>query len=184
MFFEITREKSPLARLASFRSIQNVGTVHQLIRQQGIDEARRTTIGGPTIERLCIEAAYEVMADEKGRIGIAHAGFAMAALPHKKTSEPRRHGSARVAPSRDIVESGLDSDKRQIDITCIPSPRLILIYLRTEAVKTRSRRSRAGCVGRWQLRRDSCWWQDVSVGAQQSSAHFPLPTDLFAALAG
>jgi hypothetical protein len=119
-----------------------MGTVHQLIRQQGIDEARRTTIGGPTIERLCIEAAYEVMADEKGRIGVAHAGFAMAALPHKKTSEPvwQREGGTVTL----LVESGLDSDKRPVGIPYGSIARLILIYLQTEAVKTRSREVELG----------------------------------------
>ena len=119
-----------------------MGTVHQLIWQQGIDEARRTTIGGPTIERLCVEAAYEVIADEKGRIGVAHAGFAMAALPHKKTSEPvwRREGGAVTL----LVESGLDSDKRPVGIPYGSIARLILIYLQTEAVKTRSREVELG----------------------------------------
>jgi hypothetical protein len=119
-----------------------MGTVHQLIWQQGIDGARRTTIGGPTIERLCVEAAYEVMADEKGRIGIAHAGFAMAALPHKKTSESvwQREGGAVTL----LVESGLDSDKRPVGIPYGSIARLILIYLQTEAVKTRSREVELG----------------------------------------
>src|SRR3954449_12278697 len=63
-----------------------MGTVHQLILRQGVEHARQSASGDKN-ERLCVDAAYEVMSDEKVQIGIAHAGFAMAALPHKKTCE-------------------------------------------------------------------------------------------------
>jgi hypothetical protein len=119
-----------------------MGTVHQLIRRQGIEETRQSTVGAPAIERLCVEAAYEVLADEQGRIGIAHAGFAMAALPHKKTSEAvwqREGGAVKL-----LVESGLDSNKQPVGIPYGSIARLILIYLQTEAVKTRSREVELG----------------------------------------
>ena len=64
-----------------------MGEVHQLILQQGVEEARRWAVGDKT-DRLCVDAAYEVMADERGQIGITHAGFAMTALPHRRTTEP------------------------------------------------------------------------------------------------
>src|SRR4051794_28823160 len=63
-----------------------MGTVHQLILERGFAEARRATALDKN-ERLCVDAAYEVMTDERGQIGVVHAGFAMAALPHKKTAE-------------------------------------------------------------------------------------------------
>ena len=63
-----------------------MGTVHQLILHRGIEGARKEASSDKT-DRLCVEAAYEVMADEDGRIGIAHAGFAMTALPHKRITE-------------------------------------------------------------------------------------------------
>jgi hypothetical protein len=64
-----------------------MGEVHQLILHQGVAEARRLLAGDKT-DRLCVDAAYEVMADDRGKVGIAHAGFAMAALPHRRTMEP------------------------------------------------------------------------------------------------
>src|SRR4051795_5807014 len=64
-----------------------MGKVHQLILHQGVEEARRLLSSDKT-DRLCVEAAYEVMADDRGKVGIAHAGFAMAALPHRRTAEP------------------------------------------------------------------------------------------------
>src|SRR4051794_2916899 len=50
-----------------------MGTVHQLILRQGVEHARQSASGDKN-ERLCVDAAYEVMSDEKVQIGIAHAG--------------------------------------------------------------------------------------------------------------
>ena len=86
-----------------------MGQVHELILQDGIESARKKALSNKN-DRLCVDAAYGVMADEKSQIGIAHTGFAMAALPHKKTQEPvwkRDRGQIKL-----LVESGLDSAKR------------------------------------------------------------------------
>jgi hypothetical protein len=73
---------------AGFRLDCNVmGNVHQLILQRGLAEARKQASGDAS-DRLCVEAAYEVLSDEEGRIGLVHAGFAMTALPHKRIGEP------------------------------------------------------------------------------------------------
>ena len=111
-----------------------MGSVHQLILRQGVEEARRTASGDKN-DRLCVDAAYEVMSDEKAQIGVAHAGFAMAALPHKRTSEAvweRDGGRIKL-----LVESGLDSSKQPIGIPYGSIARMILLYLQTRAVKTR-----------------------------------------------
>jgi len=63
-----------------------MGSVHQLLLQHGVEQARRFAAGDKN-GRLCVDAAHEVLSDERGQIGIAHAGFAMAALPHKKIDE-------------------------------------------------------------------------------------------------
>jgi Plasmid encoded RepA protein len=115
-----------------------MGNVHRLILEDGIEKARQAAIlGGNATERLCIEAAFQVMTAEDDRIGIAHAGFAMAALPHKKTTEAvwhREGGSVTL-----LVESGLDSSKRLVGIPYGSIARMILLYLQTQAVRTRSR---------------------------------------------
>jgi hypothetical protein len=90
-----------------------MGQIHQLILQQGLENARRLASLDKN-DRICVEAAYEVMADEQGQIGIAHAGFAMAALPHKRTQDvvwERDSGQIKL-----LVESGLDSAKQPIGI--------------------------------------------------------------------
>ena len=113
-----------------------MGQVHDLILHQGIENARRVASLDKN-ERLCVDAAYEVMADERGRIGITHAGFAIAALPHKRTQESvweRDNGHIKL-----LVESGLDSAKRPIGIPYGSIARMILLYLQTQAVRTKSR---------------------------------------------
>lgn len=117
-----------------------MGQVHQLILTHGIEMARRAAMD--RTDRLCVDAAFEVLTDEPGRIGIAHAGFAMAALPHKQTSEQvweRDGGSVKL-----LVESGLDHDRRPIGIPYGSIARMILLYLQTQAVRTRSREVELG----------------------------------------
>ena len=118
-----------------------MGTVHQLILGKGVEEARRSASHDKT-EQLCVEAAYEVMSDERSQIGIVHAGFAMAALPHKKTTKSvwQRQGGQITL----LVESGLDSSKRPIGVPYGSIARMIVLYLQTQAVKTRSREVELG----------------------------------------
>jgi hypothetical protein len=118
-----------------------MGVVHQLILGKGLEEARRIASRDKT-ERLCVDAAYEVLTDERGHIGIVHAGFAMAALPHKKTAETvwQREGGQITL----LVESGLDSAKRPIGVPYGSIARMIVLYLQTQAVRTRSREVELG----------------------------------------
>jgi len=62
-----------------------MGEIHNLLERHGLQEARTIVPWGKS-QRRCLEAAHGVLSDEHGRIDIAHAGFAMAALPHKKTN--------------------------------------------------------------------------------------------------
>ena len=112
--------------------------VHQLILHRGVVEARKEA-SGDAADRLCVEAAYEVMSDEAGKIGIVHAGFAMTALPHKRidtTVWERDGGQVKL-----LVESGLDIKKQPIGIPYGSIARMILLYLQTQAVRTKSRGS-------------------------------------------
>jgi hypothetical protein len=113
-----------------------MGQIHQLITSKGIDEARKSA-GVDKNARLCVDAAYGVLCDDQAQVGIAHAGFAMAALPHKKVQEnvwERDGGQVKL-----LVESGLDSDRRPIGIPYGSIARMILLYLQTQAVRTRCR---------------------------------------------
>ncbi len=118
-----------------------MGEVHQLLMRHGLQEARRVASGDKN-ERLCVEAAHAVMSDDSGQVGIAHAGFAMAALPHRKTADAvweRDGGQVKL-----LVESGLDSNKQPIGIPYGSIARMILLYLQTQAVRTKSREVELG----------------------------------------
>src|ERR1700733_398333 len=118
-----------------------MGAIHQLILQRGVEEARKAS-SGDKIGRLCVEAAYEVLSDEHGRIGVAHAGFAMTALPHKRITDAvweRDGGQIKL-----LVESGLDIRKQPIGVAYGSIARMILLYLQTQAVRTRSREVELG----------------------------------------
>ncbi len=117
-----------------------MGQVHNLILTHGLGAARKAAID--RTERLCVEAAYGVLADEHNSIGIAHAGFAMAALPHKQTTEAvweREGGGVKL-----LVESGLDHHRQPVGIPYGSIARMILLYLQTQAVRTRSREVELG----------------------------------------
>ena len=121
--------------------LNGMGEVHQLILRRGVAEARKAA-SNSTSDRLCVEAAYEVLSDEGGRIGVVHAGFAMTALPHKRIAQPvweRDGGQVKL-----LVESGLDIRKQPIGVPYGSIARMILLYLQTKAVRSRSREVELG----------------------------------------
>lgn len=111
-----------------------MGQIHQLILRNGIEEVRSQA--NSKAQRLAIEAAAQVLAEEESRLGITHAGFAMTSLPHKRTADGfwKRQGNRTTL----LVESGRDRNGGLIGIPYGSIARLILLYLQTEAVKTGS----------------------------------------------
>jgi Plasmid encoded RepA protein len=116
------------------RSIRRMGEVHQLLLRHGLEHAR--TFAATKMERNAIDAAAAIMADEEGRLGITHAGFAMTSLPHKKIEEGlwRREGHRTTL----LVESGRSRSGNWVGVPYGSIARLILLYLQTEAVRTNS----------------------------------------------
>lgn len=117
-----------------------MGRVHQLILSKGVEAARAAT--DSKLDRRCVDTAFAVLGDEKQRIGIMHAGFAMTALPHKQVDGPvwtREGGAVRLR-----VESGADADGNQVGVPFGSVARMILLYLQSEAVKTQSREIELG----------------------------------------
>jgi Plasmid encoded RepA protein len=123
-----------------------MGQIHQLIELHGIEAAKSDA--QDKLDRQCVDAAVGVMFDEQQRIGVMHAGFSMTALPHRDTGETkwvRQGGGVKL-----LVESGSDSDMTPIGIPFGSIARMILLYLQTEAVKTRSREIELGrSMNRW-----------------------------------
>lgn len=115
--------------------------VHDVITQHGIVEAKRHSATNKN-EMLCLDAAHAVMGDEGMDIDIAHAGFAMASLPHRRTAQSIWERDS--GPIKLLIESGLDSNKVPVGIPYGAIARMILLYLQTQAVKTRSREVELG----------------------------------------
>lgn len=113
---------------------EHMGSIHRLIAQHGVDTAR--LMAATKTERSAIDAAAEIMAEEKARLGITHAGFAMTSLPHRRVAETvwRRSGPQTTL----LVASGHDEQGEPIGVPYGSLSRLILLYLQTEAIRTSS----------------------------------------------
>jgi hypothetical protein len=148
-----------------------MGEVHQLLLRHGLEHAR--TFAATKLERSAIDAAAVVMADEEGRLGITHAGFAMTSLPHKKIEEGlwRREGYRTTLH----VESGRSRSGALVGVPYGSIARLILLYLQTEAVRTNSPevelgRSMKSWMGRMSLTSGGKTYQLVTEQARRISA--------------
>jgi hypothetical protein len=118
-----------------------MGTLHQLIREHGKDAAIKTGL-----TRQEVEAAAAYMADEASNIAFLYSGWCQAALPHKRL--PDAQGWQIVGDHVTlIVEPGMRP------AATIPEPigvpygsraRLIMLYMQSEALKTRSREVELG----------------------------------------
>jgi hypothetical protein len=94
------------------------------------------------LDQRCVRATHLVLSDEGGDAGYVHAGFAMTALPHKRVVETqwvRSGGDIQL-----LVESGKANNGTIVGIPYGYVARLILLYLQTEAIKTRSREVELG----------------------------------------
>jgi hypothetical protein len=151
--------------------MSRMGEVHQLLLQHGLENAR--AFAGTKLERNAIDAAAAVLADEEGRLGITHAGFAMTSLPHKRIEEGlwKREGHRTTL----LVESGRSRSGELVGVPYGSIARLILLYLQTEAVRTNSPevelgRSMKSWMGRMSLTSGGKTYQLVAEQARRISA--------------
>ena len=114
--------------------------VHQLILLHGIEEARRQAV--TRHERAVLEAAYKVLGEENEAIGFTYSGFALTSLPHKVQEGTiwRREGHNLTL----VLQSGTDRQGKPVGLPYGSYARFILLFLQSEAVKTRSREIELG----------------------------------------
>jgi Plasmid encoded RepA protein len=125
--------------------------VHQLIIQQGIEEARRQA--ATKHERMVIEAAYQVLSDDAEKMGFTYSGFALTSLPHKPQADLiwKREGHNLTM----LIQSGVDRTGKPLGLPYGSYARFILLFLQSEAIRTgsreielgRSMRVWLGCMG-------------------------------------
>jgi Plasmid encoded RepA protein len=114
--------------------------VHQLILLNGIEEARRQAVSKH--ERMVVEAAYQVLSDDAERMGFTYSGFALTSLPHKppETTTWRREGHNLTL----VLQAGVDRQERSLGLPYGSYARFILLFLQSEAIRTRSREIELG----------------------------------------
>src|SRR5882757_7603746 len=114
--------------------------VHQLIIQHGIEEARRQAV--TKHERMVIEAAYQVLSDDAERMGFTYSGFALTSLPHKpqQSTTWRREGHNLTL----VLQAGVDRNEKSLGLPYGSYARFILLFLQSEAIRTRSREIELG----------------------------------------
>jgi hypothetical protein len=106
----------------------------------GIEEARRQAV--TKHERLVVEAAHQVLSEEAEKVGFTYSGFALTNLPHKEHKDRvwRREGRGLTM----VIQSGINRLGKEIGIPYGSCARLILLFLQTEAIRTKSREIEIG----------------------------------------
>jgi len=129
----------------------HLAAVHKLIEELGYQHALKTAESDS--ERRAIEAAMSYMADEDAGIGFLYSGWCQAALPHKKLAD---NAVWKVQTERVtlVVEPGrrnlLGDDTQFVGVPYGSRARLILLYLQSEALRTKSRDIALGrSLGAW-----------------------------------
>jgi len=117
--------------------------VHRLILLHGREKAREMVAQG---QRLLVDIAAEVLADETQSIGISYTGFCLTSLPHKRLADdqPWEKKGHRVSL---LVEPGRMKARGKTTLYGVPygaRARMILLYLQTQAVRTGSREIELG----------------------------------------
>ena len=120
-----------------------MGTVHRLLEARG----KQGTLELGSLERQEVEAAATYMADEDAGVGFLYSGWCQAALPHRKLpdAEGWQIQSERTTL---VVEPGMRPGAagrpEPVGVPYGSRARLILIYLQSEAIRTKSREVELG----------------------------------------
>src|SRR3954466_10516387 len=114
--------------------------IHRLILHQGIEEARRQAVSKH--ERNVVETAYRVLSDDAERMGFTYSGFALTSLPHKpqQATTWRREGHNLTL----VIQAGVDRNEQSLGLPYGSYARFILLFLQSEAIRTKSREVELG----------------------------------------
>lgn len=114
--------------------------IHDLILAKGVDAARAQA--KTAADRLVVDVAADMLAEESQRLGITYSGFCLTGLPHKKIpgSTWKRDGHKITL----IVQSGVDREERLVGVPYGSKARMILLYLQTKALQQNSREVELG----------------------------------------
>lgn len=138
--------------------------VHRLVLLHGRDRARQMV---QHHHRQLVDIAAEVLADETQAVGISYTGFCLTSLPHKRLPDDQAWKKVGHRVSL-IVEPGHMLSGGEPKLYGVPygaRARMVLLYLQTQAVRTKSREVELGRSMRAWLER-----MGVSVGGETARA--------------
>jgi len=119
--------------------------IHNLVVNQGVDEARRAA--ATAHERRLIDIAAGILSEESDELGFSYSGFCMTSLPYRRLKEDNAVWERKNGRFSLIVEPGVLPENGKLTHYGVPygaRARLILLYLQTQAVKTDTRIVRLG----------------------------------------
>jgi replication initiator protein len=131
-----------------------MGTIHKLVIEHGRQAALKKV--APAEQHL-VRIAADILAEEDDAIGVTYSGFCQASLPHKKLPNSKEwiRQSERltlmIEPGR-LVRPGT-AEGEFVGVPYGSRARLILLYLQTQALRSRSREVELGRSMREWLRR-------------------------------
>jgi hypothetical protein len=131
-----------------------MGTVHRLVIEHGREAAMLQV---EPADRHLVRVAADILAEEDDAIGVTYSGFCQASLPHKRLASDKawKQQSERITlmiePGR-ILKPGTTEDEF-VGVPYGSRARLILLYLQTQAIRSKSREVELGRSMREWLRR-------------------------------
>jgi len=131
-----------------------MGTVHRLVIEHGREAAMKKV---DPAERHLVRIAADILAEDDDAIGVTYSGFCQASLPHKKLPAEKEwiRRSERltlmIEPGR-LIRPGTNEGEF-VGVPFGSRARLILLYLQTQALRSRSREVELGRSMREWLRR-------------------------------
>ncbi len=131
-----------------------MGIVHRLLEKHGKHQALQMVEA--EFDRRAVEAASQYMGDEDGGIGFIFSGWAQAALPHRRLAADAawqlqtERVTLLVEPGRRPVQGG---EAQWVGVPFGSRARLIMLYLQSEALRTKSREVELGrSLNAWLVR--------------------------------
>lgn len=112
--------------------------IHQLVLVHGRDRAREMV---HPKQRLLVDIAAEVMADESRSFGFSYTGFCLTSLPHKRLNDDQAWEKTGHRVTLVVEPGRLKTAKGELKLYGVPfgaRARMILLYLQTQAVRTGS----------------------------------------------
>ncbi len=119
-----------------------MGKLHDEIETHGRKATKDLRAAGE--EQRRVDMAADLMALTGDAVSYLHAGFCLAALPHRKPRDDlkpwdRHNGGFHLRVRPGEVFDLAAGDWRQVGIPYGPKARLIMLYMQSEAVRTRDR---------------------------------------------